>query len=107
MQRGIEDLLAPLRDRVPYQLGEEWRKPLESSRLFGAPEEAWFRIEQQLTTEGVCERVASGSFVAAMGPAEREQLLERVRALTTGKTEPFAFPYVTEVYVAERSNAST
>lgn len=107
LQRAIEDLLAPLRDVAPYQLGEEWRKPLEVSTLFGPPEEAWFRISQEMTVNGVVERVASTSFVAAMDDGERARLLERVRQLTTGRDEPFAFPYVTEVYVAERSNAST
>lgn len=106
LQRGIEDLLAPLRDVAPYQLGEKWREPLEASALFGPPEEAWFSIAQEMTAAGVGERVASTSFVAAMSPDERARLLERVRQLTAGKEEPFAFPYVTEVYLA-RSNAST
>ena len=106
LQRGIEDLLAPLRDVAPYQLGEEWRAPLEASPLFGPPEEAWFSIAQEMTAAGVGERVASTSFVAAMEPDERARLLERVRQLTAGREEPFAFPYVTEVYLA-RSNAST
>ncbi|HKU58467.1 MAG TPA: class I SAM-dependent methyltransferase [Gaiellaceae bacterium] len=106
LQRGIEDLLAPLRDVAPYQLGEEWREPLEASSLFGPPEEAWFSIAQEMTAAGVGERVASTSFVAAMAPDDRARLLERVRQLTAGREEPFAFPYVTEVYLA-RSNAST
>jgi len=106
LQRGIEDILAPFRDVAPYQLGEEWRQPLEASSLFGPAEEAWFSIAQEMTAAGVGERVASTSFVAAMEPAERARLLERVRQLTSGKEEPFAFPYVTEVYLV-RSNAST
>ena len=102
LQRALEDLLAPLREDAPYQLGGKWRAPLGESKLFGEPQERQFRIEQQLTTAGVCERVASTSFVAAMPAAERDALLEQVRALTAGRDEPFAFPYVTEVYVAER-----
>lgn len=107
LQRALEDLLSPLRESVPYQLGGKWRTPLAESGLFGPPREAQFRIAQQLTTAGVCDRVASTSFVAAMPTSEREALLEQVRALAAGRTEPFAFPYLTEVYVAERSNAST
>lgn len=102
LQRALEELLAPLRENVPYQLGGAWRVPLEESRLFGPPQEAQFRIEQQLTTEGVCERVASTSFVAAMQAEPREALLDQVRALTAGRDEPFAFPYVTEVYAASK-----
>lgn len=107
LQRALEELLAPLRADMPYQLGAAWRVPLEESRLFGEPEEARFAIEQQLTRSGVRDRITSTSFVAAMPTAEREALLARVDALTEGREEPFAFPYVTEVYVAERSNSST
>ena len=99
LQHALEELLAPLREEAPYQLGGAWRGPLEESGLFGPAEEAQFAIGQELTTEGVSERVASTSFVAAMSPAEREALLERVRALSAGRPEPFAFPYVTEVYL--------
>ena len=99
LQHALEELLAPLREEAPYQLGGAWRGPLEESGLFGPAEEAQFAIVQELTTEGVSERVASTSFVAAMSPAEREALLERVRALSAGRPEPFAFPYVTEVYL--------
>jgi len=103
LQRALEDLLAPLRESAPYQLGGAWRLPLEESGLFGPAEEAQFKIEQQLTTEGVCERVTSTSFVAAMQEEPRQALLEQVRALTVGRDEPFAFPYVTEVYVTVRT----
>lgn len=102
LQRALEELLAPLRDDVPYQMGGKWRRPLAESGLFGPKREAQFRIAQQLTTDGVCERVASTSFVAAMPAEQREELLERVRGLTVDREEPFAFPYVTEVYVAPR-----
>jgi SAM-dependent methyltransferase len=102
LQRALEDLLAPLRESVPYQLGGAWRKPLDDSHLFGPPEERRFRIEQSLTTAGVCDRVISTSFIMAMESDKREALLERVRALTIGRDEPFAFPYVTEVYIASR-----
>ena len=104
LQRALEALLAPLRDSAPYQLGGAWRVPLEESRLFQPPQEAQFRIEQQLTVEGVCERVASTSFIAAMHQAEREAVLDQVRAMVGGRPEPFAFPYVTEVYAASKAS---
>ncbi|HEV2592457.1 MAG TPA: methyltransferase domain-containing protein, partial [Gaiellaceae bacterium] len=107
LQRALEDLLAPLREDAPYQLGGVWRKPLDESVLFGPPQEQQFTIEQQLTRQGVRDRITSTSFVAAMPEGEREKLLAHVDELTAGRDEPFAFPYVTEVYVAPRSNAST
>ena len=107
LQRGLEELLAPLRDDVPYQLGGVWRKPLEASKLFGPAAERQFTIEQQLTRQGVRDRITSTSFVAAMPPDEREAVLARVDELTAGREEPFAFPYVTEVYVAPRAPAAS
>lgn len=103
LQRGVEELLRPLRDQVPGQQLGAWREPLARSPLFGAEEARSFRYEQTFTTDDLCGRVASTSFVAAMSPFDREALLAQVRALTHGLAEPFAFPYVTEVHVLPRS----
>jgi SAM-dependent methyltransferase len=102
IQRGVEDLLAPMRKDVPGQILGAWREPLERSTLFGPETVGEFRIEQQFTTDDLCDRVASTSFVAALPPVDREELLVRVRALTHGVAEPFPFPYKTEVHVIPR-----
>jgi ubiquinone/menaquinone biosynthesis C-methylase UbiE len=99
LQRALEDLLGSLREGVIGQLEGAWRDAIEGSALFGPLEEARFELKQTLTPEGVCDRVASTSFVAAMPAAEREALLARVRELVGTRDEPVAFPYVTEVYV--------
>jgi SAM-dependent methyltransferase len=104
VQRGVEDLLAPLRGSVPLQVLGAWRKPLEESPLFGQPEVKAFRYEQQFTADDLCDRVSSTSFVAAMSPIDREELLVRVRAHVHGLAEPFPFPYKTEVHVFPRSS---
>jgi hypothetical protein len=100
----VEELLDPLRGHLPFQLEGGWREPLGSSPLFGQREERHFRYEQQFTTDDLCDRVASTSFVATLPPVDREELLVRVRALTYGIAEPFPFPYKTEVYVIPRSS---
>lgn len=104
IQRGVEDLLGPMRNDVPGQILGAWREPLARSALFGSETVGEFRIEQQFTTDDLCDRVASTSFVAALPPVDREVLLVRVRALTHGVPEPFAFPYKTEVHVIPRSS---
>jgi SAM-dependent methyltransferase len=104
VQRGVEDLLRPLRSDVPGQILGAWREPLERSPLFGQARVGEFRYEQQFTTDDLCNRVASTSFVAALPPVEREELLVRVRALPHGMAEPFPFPYKTEVHVIPRSS---
>jgi SAM-dependent methyltransferase len=103
IQRGVEDLLKPHRT---YEIGQHeatWRAPLAASPLFGEADVRTFRIAQQFTTQDLCDRVASTSFVAAMPSVEREALLVHVRALTHGVAEPFAFPYETEVHVFPRT----
>jgi len=104
VQRGIEDLLAPMRGSVASQLGGVWREPLARSPLFGPPATREFGYVQHFTTDDVCDRVASTSFVAALPEGERASLLERVRALTRGMEEPFPFRYQTEVHVVPRSS---
>jgi hypothetical protein len=93
-----------MRAEVPGQILGTWREPLTRSPLFGPAIVGEFRYEQQFTTDDLCDRVASTSFVAAMAPVDREELLVRVRALTHGLSEPFPFPYKTEVHVIPRSS---
>jgi hypothetical protein len=102
IQRGVEDLLGPMRKDVPGQILGAWREPLSRSPLFGPGTVGEFRYEQQFTTDDLCDRVSSTSFVAALPAVDREELLVRVRALTHGVAEPFAFPYKTEVHVIPR-----
>jgi len=102
VQSGVEQLLRPIRGTVATQLEGGWRKPLERSPLFGPLEERSFGYEQRFTADDLCDRVASTSYVAALSPLEREELMVRVRALTHGLPEPFPFPYKTEVYVIAR-----
>jgi SAM-dependent methyltransferase len=104
LQRGVEDLLLPLRGSVTAQLEGAWREPLRRSPLFGPAEERTFRYEQLFTTDDLCDRVSSTSYVATLSPVERDALLVHVRALTHGLHEPFPFPYKTEVYVIPRSS---
>jgi SAM-dependent methyltransferase len=104
VQRGVEELLGPMRKDVPGQIQGAWREPLARSELFGPATVGEFKIEQRFTTDDLCDRVSSTSFVAALPPVDREELLVRVRALTHGIAEPFAFPYKTEVYVIPRSS---
>ena len=104
VQRGVEQLLRPLREEAPAQLLGAWREPLRRSPLFGSSVKREFGYEQRFTTDDLCDRVASTSFVAAMSPVDREEILVRVRALTYGIEEPFPFPYKTEVEIVPRTS---
>jgi SAM-dependent methyltransferase len=104
VQRGVEDLLRAVRNEVPGQVAGTWREPLARSPLFGPANVSAFTYEQRFTTDDLCDRVASTSFVAALPPVGREELFVRIRALTHGVAEPFPFPYKTEVHMFPRSS---
>ncbi|HZT92741.1 MAG TPA: class I SAM-dependent methyltransferase [Gaiellaceae bacterium] len=104
LQKGVEDLLAPLRQQIASHESGAWRVPLAASGLFGDAQVREFRHEQRFTADDLVDRVASTSFVAALGEAPRAELLARARALAAGRDEPFPFPYVTEVHLLPRTS---
>jgi SAM-dependent methyltransferase len=90
-----------------YHTGR-WRDAFrEAPGLFGPLEEAHFPHVHRLSPEGVVERIASVSFVAAMPEPARTAVLDRVRALlashpaTAGRTE-LGLAYVTDLFWCER-----
>lgn len=102
LQAAIEMLLGPARGAVSVQFDLGWLPPLEASPGFGSVERRTFEFAQLVTREGVVDRVASTSFVAAKPQGEREVLLGQVRGLVAGREEPFSFPYQTEVFAIPR-----
>jgi SAM-dependent methyltransferase len=80
--------------------GIDTRGILEASGLFRPSEHAEFRHEQRFDTDGLVERVSSISYVALLEGREREELLAQVRELGERQASPFAFPYVTQSWVA-------
>jgi SAM-dependent methyltransferase len=53
---------------------------------------------QSLSHDGLLDRVASVSYIAAMDARERAGVLAQVSDLVRGFTEPIPLPYVTEVF---------
>jgi len=99
LQREISDLIRPLipPDRPPA--GESARL-LGGGPLFGPVERRTFPYPQRLDADGLVERIASVSFVAA-APAERRADLERrLRAIAAAQGGTVEFDYLTEVFVS-------
>jgi SAM-dependent methyltransferase len=84
--------------RMPYAVGTDFRVVLDESGRFAPSRRARFAFEQELDREGLCERVSTTSFIAAMEPESREALLDAVRELVADFPQRFALPYVTEVF---------
>ena len=75
---------------------------------FGELHEAEFRHTQQITPEGVVQRVASVSHVAVLPDPEREAVLDEVRAVLATHPavrgrETVEIPYRVDCYWAERA----
>jgi SAM-dependent methyltransferase len=97
---AIDDLIGPYRGEVPSHRSGRWRDALERTSLFGPLEEHSFDNSHEIDADGLAARVGSTSFIAALDPAERDKVLERVRALAQGGT--VSLPYTTEVQLCRR-----
>jgi SAM-dependent methyltransferase len=91
----------------PRYTDGRWRRAFETTPYFGPLEEAVFPFAHVADRETALARVASTSFVGALGAAEREAVLRRVADLldqhpATRGRETLALPYRADVFVARR-----
>jgi SAM-dependent methyltransferase len=100
IQRALDELTEPLR-RGDYPGGKHWTEVFEESDLFTPLEDETFAHTHLLDRDGLVERVASISFVAALPEDERRRLLERARVLAPAEGA-VELPYLTRVYVSRR-----
>jgi SAM-dependent methyltransferase len=98
----LSRLLAPHKDAAPGYKDGAWKDVVQQSGYFGPLWHASFENEQRGGPEFVLDRVASVSYVAAMGEADRQALLALVRALAEREAHvaggEVRLPYRTEVY---------
>jgi SAM-dependent methyltransferase len=96
--------------RAPWRDHENWRDSALGRPMpgFGPLHEAQFRHAQSLTADGVAQRIASVSHVAVLPDAERNAVLDEVRAVLAthpalqGRTT-YELPYRVDCYCAVRS----
>ena len=77
----VSRLIEPHRQGVPAHRDEDWRRAVEAATavdLVDTHEVAW---RHELDAEGLVDRVASTSVIAALPEATRAALLDEVRAL--------------------------
>ena len=95
--------------RAPWRDHENWRDSARQGPMpgFGALHEAEFHHTQQITPDGVVQRVASVSHVAVLPGPERDAVLDEVRAVLATHPavkgrESVEIPYRVDAYWAER-----
>jgi ubiquinone/menaquinone biosynthesis C-methylase UbiE len=99
LQRELTELLKVHGAPVAWMRDVDPGAILDESAEFESPEYAEFRHEQRFDPDGLVERVSSISYVALLEGEERTRFLAQVRELGERQTSPFAFPYVTEIWV--------
>jgi SAM-dependent methyltransferase len=102
IHREIGAIIEPYHHDTPSHHRGEWREPLQASRLFTGVGELEIPYEQVVDIDGVVDRVASISYIAALPEPERNGVLGRVRELAERSPEPLSLGYTTEAYVYQR-----
>lgn len=100
LNQAVEELVAPYRGHTPALRTNAWRAAFERTELFGPLEAHAFPNEQSLDADGLADRVASISFIAALDDAERTHVLRAVRALAGA--DHVTIRHDTEVQLSER-----
>ncbi|HJS94892.1 MAG TPA: class I SAM-dependent methyltransferase [Solirubrobacteraceae bacterium] len=102
LHQAIHELTEPYRGDSPSHYDGGWRDSIASDGRFAAAGETKVPFEQRFDADGLVDRVASVSFIAALDDAERERVLGRVRSLALDAGRPLRLGYSTEVYAYER-----
>jgi SAM-dependent methyltransferase len=97
--RSFTELLRPYEGDRPDHNGGDWRAVFSARSPLGPLETTTFRHDQPMTPDLLVARAASMSFVGAMDPAARDEVLSRVRDLGRSVGESFSLPYRTEVHL--------
>ncbi len=99
LQRRISELIKSLVPAGRPPVGHS-ANALEQSDLFGPVERHTFPFVQRLDADGVADRIASVSFVAAAPPDVRAELDRELREAVAAEGGVVDFAYVTEVYTS-------
>jgi len=99
LQREISQLIKPFVPPNRPPVGDSARV-LEESDLFGPVEQSTFPFVHRLDADGVVDRIASVSFVAAAPAEQRAELERQLREVVAAEGGEVEFAYLTEVYVS-------
>jgi SAM-dependent methyltransferase len=95
---AVRGLVHGLRGSAPAYGPSPWRDAFRAGTLFTPFRERTFGFHQLLDEDGLVDRIASTSYVAALPDGERAELLVQVRALVRDVPRPIRVPYRTDVF---------
>lgn len=96
--RRLADVIEPYRDGVPTYRSGDWKAAFDRTDLFEPLRHRSYGYAHETDAATMVERVASISWVAALPDGEREEVLDRVRALFDGMPGRFPVPYRTDLW---------
>ena len=102
LHQAIHEITEPYREGSPSHYDSGWRESIAADGRFAAAGEIQVPFEQEFDADGLVDRVASISFIAALDEEERGRVLGRVRGLALDSAVPLRLGYCTEAYVYER-----
>lgn len=105
-----EEVILPLywETNTPVDRTYEWKKVLESSEKFGPidGDESQFKLEQELTFDGLMDRVMSVSVVQSKNENEKVQLKEKIEEIwnrhNKAEKKKLILPHVVKIFWAEK-----
>ena len=97
---AVEEIIGPHRGHAPHHGTGRWRDAFDATALFGPLEERNFSNSQEADADLLAMRFGSVSFVASLPDEERQDVIDRLRALAADG--PVALTYVTEVFTCRR-----
>jgi SAM-dependent methyltransferase len=103
LQAALEKILDPHRGSTPAHRKKQWRKAFEETSFFEPAGTRRFPHRQALDVEGLVDRIASISFVAALPTGELETVLSAVRRLGEDYGLRPDLEYETEIEVFART----
>ena len=106
--RALTEIITPYERTAPREKTQAWRRAFSASDLFGRLNELRFPHLQRLVRDGLVERFASVSFIAARPAVARDEVLGRIGSLADAHPDlagrqTFELPYVTELYWCRRA----
>jgi ubiquinone/menaquinone biosynthesis C-methylase UbiE len=94
----LEDVMARVVGDTPRHRDGDWERVVEASSLFEPLAATELPNDQPQTVDGIVERAASTSFIAAMDEAERADLLAGLRRRAAALPEPIVLPHTCELF---------
>ncbi len=103
----LNDVIAPYEKSIPRYSSVDWQKAFADNGLFTPLQRVEFFHSHRLPVDGLFDRVASISFIAALPEPARKGVMDQVRQLIADDpalrgAERIDFPYRTDVYWCDK-----